>query len=225
MGVAAHLGIRLRDYDARIRTFIPHYEHMLNAAAAAVKAIDRRAPLLVDLGVGSGELAARCLKELPRARVIGIDTDEGMLALARKRLGARLDARHGDFLSTPFPRCDVVMASFALHHVRTRPRKMRLYARCFAALRPGGLLVNADRCLASHHRLQALDREAWRAHLQCRYGLARAERFLRAWAKEDVYFRLEDEIDLLRRTGFAIDVPWRRDGFAVVVGAKRRPSP
>jgi hypothetical protein len=34
MGVAAHLGIRLREYDARIRTFIPHYEEMLDAAAA-----------------------------------------------------------------------------------------------------------------------------------------------------------------------------------------------
>ena len=41
------------------------------------------------------------------------------------------------------------------------------------------------------------------------------------WAKEDVYFRLEDEIELLRSAGFSVDVPWRRDSFAVVVGAKR----
>jgi tRNA (cmo5U34)-methyltransferase len=222
MSVEKHLGIRVRDYDTRIRTFIPHYEDMLDAAAAAVKPIGRRAPLLLDLGVGSGELAARCLSVLPRAQIIGIDTDEGMLALARRRLGARLAARHGDFLSAPLPRCDVVMASLALHHVRTRRRKALLYARCFAALRPGGLLVNADRCLASDRRLQALDRDAWRAHLQRRYGRSRAERFLRGWAKEDVYIRLEDELDLLRRAGFAIDVPWRRDGFAIVVGAKAR---
>lgn len=81
MGTAAHLGIRLRDYDARIRTFIPHYEEMLDAAAAALNSVDRRVPLVVDLGIGSGELTARCVGVLSRARLIGVDTDEGMLAL------------------------------------------------------------------------------------------------------------------------------------------------
>jgi SAM-dependent methyltransferase len=220
MGAAGHLGIQLRDYDARIRTFIPRYEEMLDVAAAALKALDGRAPLVLDLGVGSGALAARCVAAAAGARIVGVDSDEDMLALARKRLGGRLTAVSGDFLSTPLPQCDVVTASFALHHVPTRRRKAVMYARCFAALRPGGLLVNADCCLASNPRLQALDRAAWRAHLQRRYSRTRAERFLRAWAQEDVYFRFEDEINLLQAAGFTVDVPWRRDGFAVIVGAK-----
>ena len=36
MGVATHLGIQLADYDETIRTFIPGYEEMLDAAAATV---------------------------------------------------------------------------------------------------------------------------------------------------------------------------------------------
>src|SRR5215831_1860740 len=35
MSVASHLGIDLNDYDSRIRTFIPHYEEMLDVAGAA----------------------------------------------------------------------------------------------------------------------------------------------------------------------------------------------
>lgn len=221
MGAAAHLGIRLREYDARIRTFIPHYEEMLDAAAAALKALDRRAPVVLDLGIGSGALAVRCVAAAAGARIIGVDNDEGMLALAQKRLGGRLTSLPGDFLSTPLPRCDAVTASFALHHIPTGRRKAALYARCFAALRPGGLLVNADCCVASNPRLKALDRAAWRAHLQRSYSRTRAEGFLRAWAKEDVYFRLEDEIELLQSPGFTVDVPWRRGCFAVIVGAKR----
>jgi SAM-dependent methyltransferase len=220
MGAAAHLGIRLRDYDARIRTFIPRYDEMLDAAAAVLKALHRRAPLVLDLGIGSGALAARCLAAAAGARIVGVDTDEGMLALARTRLGRRLTAVPGDFLTTSLPRCDVVTASFALHHVPTRRRKAALYARCFGALDRGGLLINADCCLASNSRLQALDRAAWRAHLQRRYSRPRAERFLRSWAQEDVYFHLEDELALLRSAGFTVDVPWRRHSFAVIVGAK-----
>jgi ubiquinone/menaquinone biosynthesis C-methylase UbiE len=221
VGAAAHLGIRLRDYDALIGTFIPRYDEMLDAAAAALKALHRRAPVVLDLGIGSGALAARCSATVPGARFVGVDNDEGMLALARKRLGTRLTALPGDFLSTPFPPCDVVTASFALHHVTTRRRKGALYARCFEALRPGGMLVNADCCTASNPQLKAQDRAAWRTHLQQRYSTPRSEGFLRAWAKEDVYFRLEDEIDLLHAAGFVVDVPWRRDCFAVIVGAKR----
>jgi tRNA (cmo5U34)-methyltransferase len=220
MSAASHLGIRLGEYDARIRTFIPRYEEMLDRAAEALKTLSRPRPLVLDLGIGSGALAARAAAALPGARIVGIDTDEGMLGLARRRLGKRLTVLAGDFLSTPFPRCDAVTASFAFHHVARRPQKGALYRRCFEALRPGGVIVNADCCLASDARLRAAERAAWLAHLRRRYSGARASAYLRAWAKEDVYFRLDDEIGLLRAAGFHVDVPWRRDSFAVVVGAK-----
>jgi tRNA (cmo5U34)-methyltransferase len=221
MGVSSHLGIELREYDQRIRTFIPRYEEMLDAAAAALQALPGRRPLVVDLGIGSGALAARSLAVKPAARIVGIDSDAGMLPLAKRRLGRRLTTQREDFLEAALPRCDAVTASFALHHVATRATKARLYRRCFAALTAGGLFVNADCCLASNRRLQTRDRAAWLAHLRRRYGRFRAAAYLRAWAKEDVYFRLEDEIDLLRSAGFSVDVPWRHDGFAVVVGTKR----
>lgn len=221
MGHAAHLGIRLADYDAAIRTFIPRYTEMLDAAAAAVAVHTREAADIVDLGTGSGALAARLLKAVPAARVTGIDADEGMLGLARTRLRGRLTPAVGDFLSTPLPRCHAITASFALHHIPTRRQKAALYGRCLRALRARGVLVNADCALASNARIQAHDRRAWRDHLQATYGRARAEGYLRAWAKEDYYFTLDDEMAMLKAAGFAVDVPWRRDSFAVVVGIKR----
>ena len=70
MSVASHLGIRLDEYDARIRTFIPDYETMLDAAAAVVPPDART---IVDLGIGTGAFAARCVRRATRARVVGID--------------------------------------------------------------------------------------------------------------------------------------------------------
>lgn len=221
MGVATHLGIKLDEYDARIRTLIPHYDDLIAAAADAVGALAPRTPVVVDLGTGSGRLAGRVLEVRPRARVIGIDEDEGMLALAQKRLRGRLATVHGNFETTTLPTCDVITASFALHHVKTRRRKATLYSRAFAALARGGVLVSADCCLASDPRLQKVNRAKWIAHLRQTYHPARAEGFLRAWAKEDVYFTLEQEVALLAAAGFDVDVPWRRDSFAVIAAARR----
>ena len=65
MGVASHLHIRLEEYDSRIRTFIPGYEDMIAAAAQALAALDVPAPHVVDLGTGTGALAAACLRVRP----------------------------------------------------------------------------------------------------------------------------------------------------------------
>jgi ubiquinone/menaquinone biosynthesis C-methylase UbiE len=220
-GAAEHLGISLREYDRRIRTFIPRYEEMLDAAAAALTALSRPRPLVVDLGTGSGALAARSLAALPHSgRIIGIDSDSGMLAMARRRLRRRFTTVMADFQNVTLPRCDAVTASLALHHIAGRRGKSALYKRCFDALRPGGFLVNADCCPARAAQLQKRDRDMWFQHLRRRYSASRAAAFFREWAREDVYFPLEAEMAMLRAAGFDVDVPWRRESFAVVVGTK-----
>jgi trans-aconitate methyltransferase len=219
MGVATHLGIDLREYDARIRTFIPAYEEMLDAAAAAV-AVCAGSARVLDLGIGTGALAARVLRVLPRARIVGIDSDAAILAVAQRRLGRRLTTIHADFSRAALPRAGAITASLALHHVRTARLKAMLYRRAFAALDRGGVLVSADSCLASNARLQHADRTAWRAHLERSYTPRQTTAFLRAWAKDDVYFPLDEETAMLRRAGFDVDIPWRRGSFAVLVAVR-----
>jgi len=218
MSVASHLGIELAEYDHRIRTFIPAYEEMLDAAAEAV---DAKARTIVELGIGTGALAVRCLKRARRAAVIGIDADPGILALAGRRLGPAATLRAANFVRVPLPRADTIIASFALHHVRTRGTKARLYRRIRAALEPGGLLVSADCHPASDRARAAEQRDAWTAHLRTTYGSAEARALLRAWGREDVYVPLEAEIALLQRAGFSVDVAWRRGAFAVIVAITR----
>jgi len=214
--VASHLGIRLAEYDHRIRTFIPDYEAMLNEAADLV---DPRSRTIVELGIGTGALAARCLKRAPAASVVGIDADPDILALAARRLREAGTLQPGNFIRAPLPRADAVVASFALHHVRTRVAKARLYRRIHAALRPGGLFISADCHPAADLRRWHAQRNAWKAHLDASYGAAEAEALLRAWGREDFYVPLEAELALMRRAGFSVDVAWRRQAFAVVVGA------
>ena len=222
MSVAEHLGINTADYDDQIFTFIPFYDEILSAAAGALDSLDRPARTLLDLGTGSGALAARCANRLRGVKIIGIDGDAAMLAMASSRLGKALTPVVGNFETTAFPRCDVVTASFALHHVKTPTAKRAVFDRAFAALRPGGLLVDADCLLARDVKLQRRDHEAWRRHLAGTHGVAGARRFLRAWAGEDTYFTLDLETALLRDAGFAVDVVWRNGSFAVIAATRPR---
>jgi ubiquinone/menaquinone biosynthesis C-methylase UbiE len=217
MSVATHLGIDLAEYDARIRTFIPHYEEMLDVAAAAINPGSR---IIVDLGIGTGALAARCLKSAPQARIVGIDADAEVLKAAAHRLPAGSTFVCSSFMRATIPECDAVVASFSLHHVRTRRSKAKLYSVIAQALRPGGQLVTVDCQPASNATLSRRQFEAWKMHLMRVYSEAEAGGYLEAWSHEDVYVPMDAEMELMQRAGFFVDVLWRRDAFAVVRGKK-----
>ena len=220
MAVASHLHIKLDEYDDRIVTFVPGYHALVANAAKAVATASSESPHIVDLGAGSGALAARCLAERPRARVTAIDEDPEILTLAMARLKDAADTRfvQGSFTSVELPACDAFVASLSLHHIRTADAKGTFYRRCRAALPAGGLLVTADCCPAANERLRAEQFAAWRAHLQKTYSEREADDFLAAWAVEDVYFALDEERSMLADAGFATDVVWREGAMAVIVG-------
>jgi SAM-dependent methyltransferase len=225
MGAASHLGIDLREYDSRIRTFIPGYEQLLEITSASLAATVRaRAPVVVDLGTGTGALAEWCRKAKPPARIVGIDEDTEMLAAAAKRLRRGFTGLPGNFETIGLPPCDAVVACLAIHHVPTPARRLRLFRRIHRALRPKGVLMIADCYLSSDPRVLPADRAQWMAHLRRSYTRREALAFLRAWAKDDVYAPLREEIGRLERAGFTVDVPGRRGSFAVVLAAKKTPG-
>jgi SAM-dependent methyltransferase len=223
--VASHLALSPAKYDARIRSLIPLYDELIAEVARALGHAARPVRTIVDLGIGTGALARACLEFAPRARIWGIDADADMMAIARTRLG-RLSRRatmtSGSFLATALPPCDAIVASYSLHHIRSAGEKQAFYRRCYHALRAGGVLINGDCAPASTARGFAHDLDVWFTHLGKTFGSrARGRRVYESWADEDVYVALADEIRLLERVGFAVDVPWRRSPFAVIVASRQ----
>jgi ubiquinone/menaquinone biosynthesis C-methylase UbiE len=220
MSVASHLNIRIDDYDARIRTFIPGYEQMLDAAAYALRVLPAHEPVVVDLGTGTGALAARCISVRSDAKLVAIDEDTAILDMARQRFardGVVASFLQSSFLDASLPPCDAIVASLALHHVRTPERKQQLYRDCRSVLSRDGLLISADCFVSADRRLAELERDVWRAHLQRSYSETDTQGYFNAWAQEDVYLPLMQELALMRDAGFAPDVTWRMAPFAVIV--------
>jgi SAM-dependent methyltransferase len=225
VSVAAHLDVAPAEYDTRIRSLIPLYDELIGEAARALACAARPIRQIVDLGVGTGALARVCLDAVPRARVWGIDADPAMMRIARARLGAdarRVQMIEGSFLDVALPACDAIVASYSLHHIKARPAKQAFYRRCHRALRSGGVFVIGDCAPAATASGFARDLDVWFTHLAKTFGTrAKARRVYESWANEDVYVPLADELRLLERAGFAIDVPWRRSPFAVIVAMRR----
>src|SRR5688572_997178 len=149
VSVASHLAVSPSGYDRRIRELIPHYDELILEAARGLRLGGRPIRSIVDLGIGTGALARACLMRAtsPAAHILGLDADAAMLAVAAVRLRrwrGRVETRHADFVTAQIPKCDAMVATFSLHHIRTRHAKLSFYRRCWKALRPGGILVSGD---------------------------------------------------------------------------------
>jgi len=219
--VRKHLRLDIDAYDATIRRFIPSYEEMISTAVDAL-ATHRPAHVL-DLGAGTGAMAAALLERTDDTSVELIDIDNEMLTRARIRLGDFGDRPLFALRSfaDPLPRCDAVMASLALHHVPTLDEKAALFVRIHAALETGGLFVNADVTMPEADPARAAAYEEWADHLVAR-GCRRADAFahFQAWSVEDTYFPLDAELDALTEAGFTASCVWREGVSTVVVAAK-----
>src|SRR3954466_9171044 len=119
--VSGHLKLRVAEYDELIRRLVPAYPAMrpvqLDLLALALPDGGARRRVL-DLGGGTGALAAAIAERFPAVEGEIWDTDPEMLATARERcaaLGGRVRYVERSF-TDPLPACDAVAACIALHH-------------------------------------------------------------------------------------------------------------
>jgi SAM-dependent methyltransferase len=120
---------------------------------------------ILELGSGSGAMAAELLHRYPAIRLIATDVDPAMRTAARRRLepfGDRARVMGADATSLPFDddAFDGVISFIMLHHVIDWEGALAEAAR---VLRPGGFLVGYDLMLSGPNRLlHRLDRSPHR---------------------------------------------------------------
>lgn len=222
--VSSHLRIEIADYDRFIRTVIPGYDAMrtvqLELLAHCLPAQGR----VLDLGGGTGALAAAVAGKFPGVQVEIWDTDPTMLDVARARcaeFGERVNYVERSFAG-PLPKCDAVVACIALHHVKNLAAKTKIYANIRRALRRGGLFANADCTMSSAPNLRKASFRGWADFVRGQgFTASETRRHFAAWAKDDFYPPLGTELELLRKAGFnEPDCFWKDAPFAVFGGVK-----
>jgi ubiquinone/menaquinone biosynthesis C-methylase UbiE len=110
----------------------------------AVAAADPQ--VVVDVGCGTGTLTIPLAARLPDARVVGVDGDGEVLALALAKPGAtRVEWLKGlaDELPLGDAEADVAVTSLVFHHLPLATKRKAL-AEMRRVLRPDGSLIVAD---------------------------------------------------------------------------------
>lgn len=111
----------------------------------AIGDVDLRGDVL-ELGSGSGAMAAQLLERYPSIQLVATDVDPAMCAAATARLdrfGGRVQVREADATQLPFPDAsfDAVISFIMLHHVIDWEQALAEIGR---VLRPGGTFLGYD---------------------------------------------------------------------------------
>jgi tRNA (cmo5U34)-methyltransferase len=187
----------------------------LERIAEAATATTPHAKRLLDVGCGAGNYAIKLLGKLSDANgrksdcdVTLLDLSRPMLDRAQERVGAatggkvetlQADVREVDLGRKRF---DVIVTASTLHHLRTDDEWEAVFAKFFAALRPGGSLWIYDLLESDSPEIDALDRAGYAAYLETLGGPAYREKVFAYIEAEDTPRSLEYQLDLLQRVGF-----------------------
>ena len=176
---------------------------------------------MLDLGAGTGLLAAMVARAHPEAELVLLDGAGEMLAGARERLGDRASYVTAD-LGDPLPEgpWDAVVSALAIHHldarrqagaVRARPRRAGARRDVRQRGQVLGPTPELDAVYCERHRAQAFALGVTAAEWE-----ATLERM-----SHDRCDTVADQLAWLAEAGFTdVDSPWRSGRFAVLAARR-----
>lgn len=211
----------------------PTRSEQLDIILSLMERLHRPGGVVLDLGVGSGQLEERLLRRVPDIRMVGVDSSAAMLQIARRRLASAGDRVHfveGDFteiegLTLPYGPYQMAVSVQALHHV-PRGGKQDLFRQLFRLLEPKAVLILMDRVAIRMDGMRDVYKALWERleqRTEAKSGWS-GDYFLdRLRTKDDFPDSVETHLALLEQAGFVAACVHLHLDRAVLVGVRSGP--
>ncbi|MBI4745958.1 MAG: class I SAM-dependent methyltransferase [Deltaproteobacteria bacterium] len=220
-------------YDDVIRRRVPLYNEIQTLIVSLLPFSRKEYLRVLDLGCGTGGTSVALLKEFPLARVTGIDSSSDMLDAAAakvKHTTWRIDFVCQDIrvVSGQWPvvrdegEFDVIISAFSLHYL-TEDEKKALFSKCYDALKPGGIFIDAEAVISPFANVYQLYMEKWK-EFQFSNGFSEDETGAQMlkFVRDVKPLTVERQLGLMSDAGFAdVECYFKYLNWAVFGGYKQ----
>lgn len=119
-----------------------NYDLILQNVYDAVESLNKENPKIIEIGVGTGNLASKFLSE--KFEIIGIDQSREMLSVAKRKF-PNLKVRLGEFLKIPYDNntFDILISTYAFHHLNEIEKKIAI-KEMIRVLKDNGAIIIGD---------------------------------------------------------------------------------
>jgi cyclopropane fatty-acyl-phospholipid synthase-like methyltransferase len=223
-GVLAAFSATAQDYNTERRKLIPHFDLLYGAARDLIREWGGPPqPRVLDLGAGTGLMAAMVLEELPAANLLLLDGSNAMLTEARARFASHASVRFAlaDMADAALgDGWDLVVSSLAIHHLDDA-KKRQLFGRVQNALVPGGLFINVEQVCGPDPESDGRYARFWHRDISESGATVAQIAAASDRMKFDRCATVEDQLRWMRDAGFAnVDCSVKAWRFAVLSGRR-----
>ncbi len=214
------------DYDNEIEKVVPHYREIHQTMIDSLPFEASESFSLLELGTGTGNLAAKLLARFANIKYSGLDYSEKMLKVACSKLeksNTHVSLKTGDLIDLHYDKqFDCIVSCLVIHHL-TYEEKKKVFKRIFSLLRKPGFFINADPVKSTIEHIANNNRQNWLDWMR-ENGLTESEIMERHQSKTklDKNSGLEEQIKWLKEVGFsATEILWKHFDKAIFCSMRK----
>lgn len=202
-------------FDDMLNRSVPFYSAVIDSIAELIRCQIVPGTVVYDLGCSTGTTLLELSRRLAdmQLRYCGIDRAPAMIGRAKRKAamyarGTELLFVEDDIVTAPLPEAGAVICNYTMQFIRP-PSRPRLVRRIRDSLPPGGIFYLSEKTISHDPALNRVFIEMYH-RFKRRRGYSELEIAAKREALENVLvpFSIEENLDLLRQSGFASAEPF-----------------
>lgn len=205
------------DYDGFIRKLVPGYDFFQTITPV----LAGNPKTVLDIGCGTGNIAAAIRKLHNSADITCVDPSEEMLSIAKTKVNAEfIQSKAEDFKFDSTYDC--ITSIMALHNIQTREEREAVYKNIYNSLNSPGVYITADMVKGENETTDSLYMHMWRQYMLANIPAEEVDnKWIPLHKEKDVTYKVSEQMVMLYDAGFrSIDIINKNINFVIMAAYK-----